>query len=249
MQAETMLDLDDPGSLCRALHALLDAPGVWDTLLADVTGECDIFHELTHADEYVTTPLVRTLRSNVERVTRSEYTSVAAYHACRPADRATYTARGLVRTDEALLRNLTHDAFGETPEIEAAFVPACEEYLKWYDGTIGLFWTAHEKTDWHKCPCFLGKMADAMGETGRTLLTDFLARSIPTIIKCRLPLDWVDSKMRESATRRCASATLQRMILFRAMPQDATNDLGALGLKTDVPPEMIVGFLDPPNKP
>lgn len=242
-----MLDLDDQDSISASLLALLEDPAVWNRLQDDLADTCAMFHEFANREECVETSLVRTLRSDAERVIRREYTSVAAYHACCPADRTTYAVRGLVRTDEALLRELTHAAFGDTPEIETVFAPTCRKYLEWYDGTIGLFWTAHEETSWHKCPCFLGKMADAIGDDGQAHLQEFLTSCLPTIVKCRLPLDWVENKMRDPAIGRCASATLQRMILFRAMPQDATNDLGALGLKTDVPPEMIVGFLDPPN--
>ena len=241
-----MLDLDDPTSVCSALYALLDAPGVEDTLRADVTGGCNIFHELAHAEQYVTTPLVRKLRADAERLIRSEYSSVAAYHACRPLDRSVYSARGLVRTDEALLRELTSEAFGHTPEAEAAFAPVCRKYLEWYDGTIGLFLTAHEDTSWHKCPCFLGKMAEALGHHGQDLLSVFLARAIPTIVKCRLPFSWLDRNMREPSVTPYVIGTLQRMVLVRAMPADATNGLGALGLRCDLPPEMIMGFLDPP---
>jgi len=63
-----------------------------------------------------------------------------------------------------------------------------------------------------------------------------------------LPLDWLDHKMRDPAVGCYVSATLQRMVLFRAMPEDPTCNLGALGLKCDLPPEMIIGFMDPPDE-
>jgi len=63
-----------------------------------------------------------------------------------------------------------------------------------------------------------------------------------------LPLDWLDYRMRDPAVGRCASAALQRMVLFLATPEASTCALGALGLKCDLPPEMIIGFMDPPGE-
>lgn len=239
-----ILDLDEPKSISPSLHSLLDTPSVWETLLADVRNGYRIFNELAWTEESVTTPLVRQLRTDAEDIIRSEYTSVAVYHACRPLNRSTYRTRGIIRTDEVLLRELVNETFGDTSVVDAVFLSVCKEYLKWYGGTIGLFLTAHEDTSWHKRPCFLGKMAEALGDQGSVLLRNYLKRSIPTIVKCKLPLYWVDTKMRDPSIGHYASAVLQRMVLRRATSQDPTNDLLALGLKTDIPPEMIIGFLD-----
>ncbi len=242
---KSILNLDEPESICSALHSLLDAPGVWDILLADVRGTYNIFSELAQTEESIKTPVVRQLRKDAECHIRSEYTSVIAYHACRPLERSSYTSRGIIRTNETLLRELTHKTFGDSSDIEKAFNPVCKEYLNWYNGTIGLFLTAYEETSWYKCPKFLGDMMQALGNQSRHLLDDFLERAIPTIIKCRIPLDWVDTKMRDPSIGYYASSVLQRMILMRANSQYPTNDLGALGLKVDIPPELILEFLDP----
>jgi len=243
-----ILDLDDPKSICSALYSLIDTASVWDVLLADVREKHYIFNELSATEESVTTPMVHHLRADAECIIRSEYASLAVYHACRPLDRSTYATRGIIRTSEVLLRELTRKTFSDTSNVEDVFVPVCKKYLEWYDGTIGLFLTAYEYTSWHKRPCFLGKMADALDARDSKFLNDYLTRSIPTIVKCRLPIDWVDSKMRDPSIGHYASSTLQRMILMRATSRDPTNDLGALGLKADIPPEMIIEFLDPPNE-
>lgn len=245
MRNEAILDLDDPKSIIPSLYSVIDRPRTWAALREDVKGKCALFHEFANSEESVKTPLVRALRDAAERVIRSEYAAVAVYHACRPKERAAYSADGLLRTNERLLWQLTKDVFGDTPETLAAFVPVCRKYLEWYDGTIGFFLTAHEQTSWHRVGCFIGKMADTLGQNGQALLNAFLVRSIPTIVKCKLPLDWLDSKMRDPSVGHCAFAVLQRMILMRALPEDATNDFGALGLKCDVPPSMIIGFIDP----
>ena len=242
-----MLDLDDPSTLVPALYQLLDAPGMWPILNEDFAGNCALFDELAHTPEYLTTDLVRELRAEADRVIRAEYTSVAAYHACCPADRKSYTERGLLRTNRQLLFNLTREAFGPLPNLETTFELVCDKYLKWYDGTVGLFLSAHEETSWYRASCFLGKMADALGGEGQDLLSAFLAGAYPTIVKCMLPLGWLDHRMRAPAMHRYASAALQKMILIRSSPEDTTHNFGALGLKSDLPPEMIIGFMDPPS--
>ncbi|NQT93810.1 MAG: hypothetical protein HQ559_13710 [Lentisphaerae bacterium] len=160
-----MLDVDTQASFRPGLYELLDAPGVWEQLQRDVTSDCELFHELANAPEYVATPLVRALRADAERLIRSEYASVAAYHSCCPLDRRSYTERGLLVTTRELLLELTHDAFGNSPQIDDAFESVCREYLEWYDGTVGLWLTAYETGGQHKGH-FLGKMADVLGDEG-----------------------------------------------------------------------------------
>jgi hypothetical protein len=243
-QDGAMLDVDDPESFRADLQKLLDAPGVWDELQSDVKGDCKLFHAFADKPECATAPLVRTLYADAERIIRSEYASVAAYHSCCPLDLRSYTKRGLLVTTRELLLELTHEAFGVSPAVDKAFASACHEYLKWYDDTVGLWLTAYETNGHHKGH-FLNKMADNLGEEGRRLLGLYRKRCIPSILKCRLPLDWLDQKMREPSVRHYASATLQRMIIVRVTPDDSTCDFGALGLKCNVLPEMIIGFTSP----
>jgi len=246
-QDRVMLDVDDPESFRADLQKLLDAPGVWGQLQSDVTGDYKLFHEFADAPKYVTAPLVRTLRADAECVIRSEYASVAVYHSCCPPDRRSYTERGLLVTTRELLLELTHEAFGISHAVDKAFAPVCREYLKWYDGTVGLWLTAYETNGHHKGH-FLGTLAANLGKKGQKLLNLHRKKCIPSIVKCSLPLDWLDRKMRDPAVGRYASATLQRMVLYRAMPKSAQCDFGALGLRCNVPPEMIIGFMDTPNK-
>lgn len=241
---QVILDIDNTGTLAPTLHQLIQQPGVWSKLIEDFTHDCAIFHEIAHEPKYVTTDLVCRLRADASNVIRSEYTAVAAYHACLPINYRSYTERGLLRTNRRLLLDLCKEVFWQIPKLDQVFEPVCQKYLEWYDGTVGLFLSAHEDTSWYEGSCFLGKVADALGQEGQDALRCFLARGTPTMVKCRLPLDWLDTKMREPSLDRYASAVLQKMILLRASPDDAHCDFGALGLKADLPSEMIIEFID-----
>jgi hypothetical protein len=243
-KGHVILDIDEPSTLVPALHCLFDKADVWSRLQEDFSHHCVLFHELADTPKYVKTDLIRELVNDATRVIQSEYTAVAAYHACRPVDRRNYTKHGLLRTNRDLLLSLTLEAFGKMPNLEEVFDPICREYLKWYDGTIGLFLSAYAQTSWYKRGCFLSKMADALGQAGQELLQSFSARSIPTMLKCMLPLDWLDHEMRQPSMGIYVSAALQKIILLRASPEDTIHDFGALGLRRDLPADMILGFID-----
>ncbi len=108
--------------------------------------------------------------------------------------------------------------------------------------------TAYQKTSWYKKNQFLGKLAEELGATGQKLIKDYSMKTVPTIVKCQLPLDWLDYRMSDPAVGTYVSATLQRMILLRSLPDEFTCDLGALASKSDIPPDMIIEFMDPELK-
>jgi hypothetical protein len=239
-----ILDLDEPNSISSALYALFDDQGTWACIEQDYNNMCSLFNELAFDWEYVETPIVRRLREETTEIIQSTYRGVVAYHACRPLDRNQYMEKGVLRTTEALLWHLTKEVFGETHYIQETFSTVCQEYLKWYDGTIGLFLSAHEKTSWHRCSCFLGKMASAIGENGHAQLGIATKRSRPTMVKCLLPLSWAGLKMRTPSLSNYVSAVLQKIVLLNLKQEDPFCDFGALGLRCDIPPEMIAGFID-----
>ena len=243
-KANVILDLDDTSSLVPSLFQLLEPHDVWSRLHEDFNRDCSLFHELSSAPVYVTSALVHDLRDAASNIILSEYTAVAAYHACRPVNRMSYTELGLLRTNRHLLFSLTQEAFGQIPNLELVFERVCREYLEWYDGTIGLFLSAHQDTNYQACGYFLQTMAAALGNAGQVVLRTFLARGTPTVVKCMLPLDWLDYRMREPSLGQYVSAALQKMILLRASPDESVCDFGALGLKCDLPPEMIIAFID-----
>ena len=235
------LDLDDAGTFVSALHHLLDQSGIWSRLKTKNSAE--ILAELAHASDYVSIPFVRDLRAKTCNLVRSEYVTVSAYHACRPANYNHYTKYGVLRTNRQLLLRQAKEAFGQMPKLEEIFNPICSKYLKWYNGTVGLFLTAHKQTSWHKTSCFLGKMEDALGNEGKLRFQNYLSRSTPTMIQCCLPVDWLDSKMRDPSLEHYASAVLQKIVHFKTSPTNTSFDFGALGLKSDIPSEMIVDFI------
>ena len=239
-----ILDLEEPNSFAPSLYQLLEPHDVWSHLHEDFNRDYSLFDELSCSPVYVTSALVRDLRDAASNIISSEYTAVAAYHGCRPVNRRSYTEHGLLRTNRHLLSRLTQEAFGQIPNVEVVFERVCRKYLEWYDGTVGLFLSKHEATKYHACCLFLRTMADALGNEGQDLLRTYLARGTPTVVKCMLPLDWLEDRMREPSLGQYASAALQKMILLRAAQIEAVCSFGALGLKCDLPPEMIIKVID-----
>lgn len=242
-----ILDLDDSRTLSPTLDRLIKQPDVLSQLIEDFRDNCVIFEELSFNPKYMTTAIVHKLHAATTNIIQSEYTEVIAYHACHPVNYQSYIEHGLLQTNRELLFNQTKEVFGEISDIENIFEPICLKYLEWHEGTIGLFLSAHEETSWHACSYFLETMSAELGTEGQNLLKRFLSAGVPTMIKCSLPLCWLNKNMRESSVRHYASAVLQKMILLHTSPNNTHHNFGALGLKSNLPPERILGFINMSN--
>ena len=245
----SVLDLDHMETWDKGFERLICKSDVWKVLAVDFANSCALFDELDFGPDHVRTGLVRQLRSSANNILRMCYSHVAAYHACRPRTTESYLRQGLLPTNRRLLQRESEEVFGDLPGFSQKFDIIVTQYLTWYDGILGLFLSGADMiaqpTSWLYGSCFLQKMADAFGTDGKERLDLLQKETQPIMIRCILPVAWLDEFTREPSLWQYASALLKKTFLFKKCGAEAIHyNSGAIGLRKAVPPEWIDQIID-----
>jgi hypothetical protein len=239
----------------------LDEPSTWESQFRRIVAEVaqseyeTLYDDITVAEEHVKTPLGRAMRGQAAATFLSEYTHVAAYHGCRIADSRSYLTRGIERSNpEAIIDGLR----AILPEHVEAIDRATEElarenrYIEWNRGKVGLLlsekWARAQRIDYARgselARGILNRIADP------DAIQRFARTGRPSLIKCAVPVDWLDNHTTFKIASSYYCAPLAKLLYATMYPQENGDHADAVGvtggylLMRDIPSECILKIID-----
>ncbi len=213
-----------------------------ETMPVDITDPVGLYRELDHPE--TTDPLVCDLRDRTIQCITVHYGGCIAYHCCRPLQPGSYRQNGLWTTSEDRLRDLAKECYGMLDGWEAAFRCALtnfglSHYLNdWYGGTVGLSFLPFE----HYCSGshFMEKMSYLLGEAGTRRWQELQAITMPLIISCRLPFNWIKGEETEGDLLAGYARELLRAYMSEHLFLEKYESQRAIHVLADIPPEFII---------
>jgi len=219
-------------------------PNKWlaNAVPRDIEEPVELYQELDHPG--TAHALACELRDGAMQRIDEGYTGCTAYHCCRPLRPESYREHGLWVTSEDRLRELAEECFGTLDGWETAFdralsKPGAPHYVDgWYGGTVGLSFTPFN----HYCKgsLFGGRMADALGEAGKRRWQEIQALTRPTVLVCRLPMDWITGEETDGGLLEDYARELLRAFMSRQVFGDPYESQRAIHVLADLPPENII---------
>jgi hypothetical protein len=242
-----VLDLDCPGSWDPAFAALVYAEQTWAEVKTRMgVGEDTSFEFLSQVRYSEQDALARRLRGQAVDVLVQKHSFVAAYHGCRPRDVRAYEEKGIQPSDPQALIDWSRDLFTGIDGFERALRDLTPMYVGHNQGKVGLLisgtWAKKHRSDYVKGSELVGGLANRLGREAKLRVVE---TGRPTLIKCAIPVDWLDIHTTFPMRGGYASEVIAQLIRRRAWPHreyDGCED-GYL-LTRGVPPENIIEFID-----
>ena len=230
----SLLDIADPSTW----------PDEWlgTSMPTDIADPVDLYQELDHPG--TTHPVACRLRDAAIEGIGKRYPGCVAYHCCRPLHAESYLKHGLWVTSEERLRQHAEECFGMLDRWEDAFgralnKPGAPHYVDgWYGGTVGLSFTPFN----YYCngSLFGGRMAEALGEDGKRRWEEIRANTEPTVLVCRLPMDWITGDKTGGDLLADYASELLRAFMSIHIFSDPYQSQRAIHVLADIPPENIL---------
>lgn len=245
-----LLDLDSKESWHSDFEDLVYGKEVWHRVEAKLdSGETqrNIFlSRLTCADYSLKDNLAWSLRRSGRDILFTRYSHVAGYHGCRPKDPISYTSKGILPSNTEALISEARSLFVEIEGFDEALQDIKEWYLNHNEGKVGLLFSALRAKEDHNTYVrgseLIRGLANRLGEIAKSRHAE---TGKPTLIKCAIPVGWLDTHTTDSTSGAYSNWVLEELIRIRTWPDD--NFIGCEGgymLNRAVPPENILDFID-----
>ena len=247
-----ILDLDCPDTWHPEFNALVSAPEVRKAIRAFMNaGEnaCYTFlDEFEKQDQFVDERIAEQLRRQALDVVLSRYRYVAAYHGCRPRDLSSYRELGISPSNTEELLNQARELFAGMPGFEDALedLEQCSYYRAHNEGKVWFLFSSNVKEIpgccHHEGSELIRGIAHRIGPSAQSR---FAATGKPTIIKCAIPIEWLETSAIDSVIGKYARSVIAAVVRSRIWPEKASNAVrGGFSLTRCVPPENIMEFIE-----
>jgi len=241
-------DIDKPDRWNHALRELVYSDSAWESISASIEKHGDeFFWEFDKELENVNMPIVRCLATEVMKALRSEYDCVVAYHGCRPISWDTYRRDGIRICEPERLFEEARDIFHELPDVSKR-LPACfsEPDMNQRTGRVGLIFSRETALEnnfafYKEGSEFLHIIANRLGPPAPAI---WLKRGIPTLIRCKLPIEFLETHEKEHAFECYARAAVKTLIFQRTDPSEPYYEHGGFHVTHTILPAFIDEFID-----
>lgn len=206
-------------------------------------------NQLTCSDEYLEDNLARSLRQKGKEILYSSYTHVVGYHGCRPRDPLSYQTKGIVPSNRESLISEACSLFEGIEGFDKALRAIGEDYLIHNEGKVGLLYSALLANDEHNRYTegseFIRSIANRLGSVAKTR---YAKTGTPTLIKCVIPVDWLDNHTTFPTSGGYSNTVIEALIRMHQWPDDSFFGFnGGYMLTRAIPPESILDFIDMTN--
>ncbi|HUT37045.1 MAG TPA: hypothetical protein VNE39_26420 [Planctomycetota bacterium] len=247
-----MLDLDEPRSWDGAFAALVYEDSTWSYVKAQAdAGEDAYYRFLCELEEHRDGTLAARLWDNATPILCQKHTHVVAYHGCRVGDRRSYEQNGIVPSNPEKLIASARGLFRGIEGIEDALRDVSNPffgYLNHNENKVFLLvsgvWAKKERCEHVQGSELVQALANRLADP-REAWRRFIATGTPTLIKCAVPVDWLDRHTTYQVARSYAYHVVRELIRTRLEPnREYQGCQGGYALTRGVPPENLLEFVD-----
>jgi hypothetical protein len=209
-------------------------------------------NQLTCVNEFLADNLARSLRQKGREILYTRYSHVAGYHGCRPIDRTSYKTKGILPSNTNAVISQARTLFEGIEgldEVIQGIKYTNGYYLKHNEGKVGLLYSellAKAKRNRYALGSeFIRSIAFRLGPVAKSRYAE---TGKPTLIKCAIPVDWLDNHTMGPASGGYSNDVLAALIRMRMGADDSFIGFdGGYMLTRAVPPENILDFIDMTN--
>lgn len=253
----SILDLDDHSTWKDLYTAFLQQDVYWNEINHIIKSKekeaynnlsCQLRYDEKHVDQED----IRKLRRRFTEFFEKTFTHVVAYHGCRPVDIEPYKTKGIIPCDIDERIKIARELFEELDDFNGTdFNNAITDigkgiYFEYSGDKVGFFVSRQglmESNHYLQSGSeVLQAIASKLGKNASDLLE---SRGTPTIIKCDLPIEWLDVETKDPIKYAYAVNPFADIISEIFEPSD--NDCffeDAFMLKRHVPPDLIMDFIE-----
>lgn len=244
------LDLDSSSSWHRNFKDFLYAEETWRNVQEKLAMGEDLFNEflaqITYSEESVRDDLARHLRSVARAILKSRHSHVTGYHGCRPRDRDSYSENGILPSDTSALISEARSIFSNFPGLEDALQDICREYINHNEGRVGLLlsevYSRSNNCKYKEGSELIRSVAFRLGTEAESL---YASKGKPTVIKCIIPVDWLDKYTTFPMIGSYANKVIVKLIRMRLWPEEELASCGGgYYLNKVIPPQNIIEFIE-----
>jgi hypothetical protein len=249
MTAE-LLDLDSRQTWHPDIEALVYGQEVWLKIEAkldagDMQG-IEFLPQVRCAEDYLKDELAKFLRNKGREILFSKYTHVAGYHGCRQKNPASYQNKGIFPSNTEALISEARSLFADIVGFEEALKSIGPDYLNHNEGKVGLLLSAirakHNRNAYVQGSELIRGIAQRLGPEAESR---YARTGRPTLIKCAIPVDWLDKHTTFPVSGGYINDVLAELIRQRKWPDEKFIGFdGGYMLTRAVPPENILEFID-----
>ncbi|OQW62901.1 MAG: hypothetical protein BVN28_04925 [Nitrospira sp. ST-bin4] len=248
-----LLDLDSIETWHSDFEELLYDREIWPKVKTKLDSSemqgIGFLSQVTCADDYLMDDLAQSLRQKGRESLFKRYSYVIGYHGCRLRDPESYQKFGILPSSTEHQISVARSLFQEIPGFNKALVDIEASYLNHNEGKVGLLFSA-VRAKYNRSPYVRGSelirgLAYRLGVTAKAR---FAGTGKRTLIKCAIPVNWLDDHTTFSAIGAYSNHVLDHLIRIRRWPHD--NFIGFDGgymLTRAIPPESILEFIDMTN--
>ncbi len=248
-----VLDLDVPSSWDGAFPALVYEDETWTQVKARLdAGEdewVEFMRQFVYERECVKDTLAGYLCDKAREILLQEHTHVAGYHGCRVADRRSYQQNGILPSNPEMLIAWARERFAGIAGFEDALqdINALDRlYVRYNEGKVGLLisgtWAKRKRCHYVQGSELICTLANRLGAEAKRRVIE---TGRPMLIKCAIPVNWLDSHTTFPVLGGYANEVVAQLIGRRVSPQDQYEGCdGGYLLTRGVPPQNIIEFID-----
>jgi hypothetical protein len=244
------LDLDDSNTWVEDLFQLVSENDTWEYILnskVDSYSGGKILEHLSYKEESMYDQVLLNLVRKAKNVLVSKYSFVIGYHGCRVTDKESYLKNGIMTSNPRKLIKFTKELFGldkEIDEIVDEFNK--DDYLSHNANKIGFLlsaeWAKYERNQHSLGSELIRAIA---GRLGKKYLEKYFKIGTSTLIKCKIPIDWLDTYSTYPIIKSYSSSVLYQIIYKKFWPADKNQQVnGGFMFRHNIPPEYIIDFID-----
>lgn len=244
-----ILDIDSVDTWHADFKELIYTKEMWTRILTkldDVDIKKEFLHQIACEDDSLKDPIARHLRENGKKIFLKRYSHVTSYHGCRPRDIKSYCRDGIRLSNTSALIAEARDLFDGIDGFEQAIEDIGLQYINHNEGKIGLLisesFARRPKNNYVDGSELIHSIANRLGEEAKNCLA---CTGSPTVIKCKIPIDWLDSYTTFPMCSNYVNILIEGMIWKRKWPEENSigNDSGYMIIKA-IPPQNIIEFIN-----
>ena len=248
---DPILDLDDPDTWHSEFTGLIDSH--WCSIDAELgaTAGTSVW-QLMRGEVCDQNQLGGLLQKEAVGILCTRYSYVMAYHGCRVRDTVSYTSRGILQSNPACLATMARELFCGIDGFDDALRDLTQQwgsgqsYAQWNHGKVGLLLSG-ERARSERCGFaggseFMRAIANRLGKEAKRR---FVQTGRPALIKCKIPVDWLDMSTTFPVKGSYSNDVLFHLIGKRRDPTaNPVAQNGGYLLTRTVPADHVLNFID-----
>ena len=245
-----LLDLDSPETWHSDFQALVYKQDIWLRIEANLRAATsqgnEFLTQIICADDYLRDQLAKLLRDKAREILFVRYSHVTGYHGCRVSDANPYLTGGISPSNTSSLIAKARSLFAGIQGFDEALQDIGQQYLSHNEGKVGLLLSCihakHGRSSYTRGSELIRGLANRLGPEAKLRFAQTGRRSL---IKCAIPIDWLENHTTFPAIGVYSNHVLEHLIRRRKWPEDDFVGFdGGYMITKSLPPENILEFID-----